>query len=54
MCVCSDATVSQVAIAWLLSRPCVSSVVIGARTIEQLEENISSVNLNLTDEEVSE
>ena len=48
-----DATVSQVAIAWLLHRPSVASVVIGARTLEQLEENLQSVNLHFSKEEVS-
>jgi aryl-alcohol dehydrogenase-like predicted oxidoreductase len=48
----ADATVSQVAIAWLLHRPSVASVVIGARTLEQLEENLQSVNLHLSKEEV--
>ena len=47
------ATVPQVAIAWLLSKPSVSSVVIGARTMEQLEDNLQSVNVKLTEEEVS-
>ena len=47
-----DATVSQVAIAWLLHRPSVASVVIGARTLEQLEENLQSVNVHLSKEEV--
>ena len=50
---CADATVSQVAIAWLLHRPSVASVVIGARTLEQLEENLHSVNLQFSREEVS-
>lgn len=49
---CADATVSQVSIAWLLHRPSVASVVIGARTLEQLEENLQSVNLHLSKEEV--
>lgn len=48
-----EATVSQVAIAWLLHRPTVASVVIGARTAKQLEENMKAVNVHLTQEEVS-
>ncbi len=47
-----DATVSQVAIAWLLAQPAVSSVVIGARTVEQLDENVASASLTLSKEEV--
>ncbi len=38
---------SQVAIAWLLSQPAVASVVIGARTIDQLEDNLKAGNLDL-------
>ena len=49
----TDASVSQVAIAWLLYQPSVVSVVIGARTVEQLEDNLQSVNLQLSKEEVS-
>ena len=49
----TDASVSQVAIAWLLYQPSVVSVVIGARTVEQLEDNMQSVNLQLSKEEVS-
>ena len=49
----TDATVAQVAIAWLLVQPTVTSVVLGARTKEQLSDNLASVNVTLTDEEVS-
>ncbi|MDP9035936.1 MAG: aldo/keto reductase [Myxococcota bacterium] len=40
-------TPSQVALAWLLSRPVVSSVIFGARTVAQLEENIVAGDLEL-------
>ena len=40
-------TVSQVAIAWLLSRPTVSSVLIGARDESQLAENLAAADLRL-------
>ena len=39
---------SQVALAWLLGRPAVSSVIIGARTHEQLEDNLAAAQLELT------
>lgn len=45
-------TVSQVAIAWLLSRPTVASVAIGARKPEQLLDNIGAVGLTLSSEEI--
>jgi aryl-alcohol dehydrogenase-like predicted oxidoreductase len=43
---------AQAALAWLLGRPTVSSVVIGARTDEQLADNLGAADLTLTDEEV--
>ena len=45
------ATPSQVAIAWLLSRPFVSSVIFGARTVEQLDDNLGATNVRLSSEE---
>ncbi|MFZ4480572.1 MAG: aldo/keto reductase [Rhodoferax sp.] len=44
--------VAQVALAWLLSRPQVSTVIIGARTADQLADNLSSVRLELDAEEL--
>jgi aryl-alcohol dehydrogenase-like predicted oxidoreductase len=46
-------SVPQIAINWLLQRPSVSSVIIGARTIEQLRDNLGSVGWQLTPEQVS-
>ena len=43
---------AQAALAWLLGRPTVSSVVIGARTEEQLADNLGAAGLTLSDEEV--
>jgi len=45
-------TVPQVALNWLLQRPTVSTVVIGARTEEQLRQNLGAVGWNLTPEQV--
>jgi aryl-alcohol dehydrogenase-like predicted oxidoreductase len=39
--------VSQIALAWLLSRPAVSSVIFGARNVGQLEENLGAAELEL-------
>jgi aryl-alcohol dehydrogenase-like predicted oxidoreductase len=47
-------TSSQVALAWLLARPAVSSVIIGPRTEEQLEDNLKAKDLKLTDEQLLE
>jgi aryl-alcohol dehydrogenase (NADP+) len=43
---------SQVALAWLLERPAVTSVILGARTVGQLADNLAAGDLELTDEEV--
>jgi aryl-alcohol dehydrogenase-like predicted oxidoreductase len=45
-------TVPQVALNWLLQRPTVSSVIFGARTEEQLRQNLGAVGWNLTAEQV--
>jgi aryl-alcohol dehydrogenase-like predicted oxidoreductase len=42
---------AQVAIAWLLERPGVASAVIGARTEEQLADNLAAAELRLSDDE---
>jgi aryl-alcohol dehydrogenase-like predicted oxidoreductase len=42
---------AQVALAWLLERPAVTSLVIGARTGEQLADNLAAADLSLTTEE---
>lgn len=46
-------TVSQVALNWLLQRPTVSTVVIGARNEEQLRQNLGAVGWNLSAEQVA-
>lgn len=46
------ATPSQVALAWLLDRPTVSTVLVGARTLEQLGDNLAAAELRLDEEEV--
>jgi aryl-alcohol dehydrogenase-like predicted oxidoreductase len=45
------ASPAQVALAWLLQRPAVTSVIIGARTGEQLDDNLGAADLTLTGEE---
>jgi aryl-alcohol dehydrogenase-like predicted oxidoreductase len=46
------ASAARVALAWLLARPAVSSVIIAARTAEHLEDNIKAVDLRLDPEDV--
>lgn len=45
-------TMSQVALNWLRNRPSVSSVLIGARTVDQLEDNLGALEWNLEEEEM--
>ena len=45
-------TVPQIAINWLLQRPTVSSVIIGARNEEQLRQNLGAVGWTLTPEQM--
>jgi aryl-alcohol dehydrogenase-like predicted oxidoreductase len=45
-------SVAQVALAWLLARPAVTSVIIGAKSVEQLEDNIASIKVRLTDQDL--
>ncbi|WP_349437034.1 aldo/keto reductase [Pararhizobium sp. A13] len=42
-----DASVAEVALAYILSKPFVTSVIIGAKRVEQLEENLKAVKLRL-------
>lgn len=44
---------AQVALAWLLTRSTVTSVIVGARTDEQLADNLAAASLELTADEVS-
>jgi aryl-alcohol dehydrogenase-like predicted oxidoreductase len=45
------ASPAQVALAWLLGRPAVTSLIIGARTDDQLRDNLGAASLALTAEE---
>jgi aryl-alcohol dehydrogenase-like predicted oxidoreductase len=44
---------AQVALAWLLARPAVTSLVIGARNDKQLEDNLAAVDLQLEPAEIA-
>ncbi|MFZ1691408.1 MAG: aldo/keto reductase, partial [Trichococcus flocculiformis] len=45
-----EITMPQLALAWILRQPGVSSAIIGASRPEQIEDNIKSVDIELTDE----
>src|SRR5580700_2233588 len=46
------ASPARVALSWVLGRPAVSSVIVAARKLEQLEDNIAAVDLQLAPEEI--
>ena len=46
-------TIPQIALAWLLSRPTISTVVIGARNEAQLKDNLGAVGWTLTKEQIA-
>lgn len=45
-------SVAQLALAWLLHQPAVTSVIIGAKKTEQLEDNLKAIDVQLTPEEL--
>ena len=49
-----DHTMGELAIAWLLSKPWLSTVIAGARKIEQVSANIAAAEWKLTAEEIAE
>lgn len=49
-----DASIAQVALAWILAKPWVTSILVGASRLEQLEDNIGALELKLSAEEVAE
>lgn len=45
-------TSAQVALAWVAAQPAVTSVILGARTVEQLQDNLAAADLVLEDEQL--
>ncbi len=48
----NGATVAQLALAWLLKQPAVTTVIIGANKMEQLEDNLKAIDVTFTEEEM--
>lgn len=48
----TDKSVAQVALNWLLQRPTITSIIVGARNEEQLKQNLQAVGWNLTQDQV--
>src|SRR5262245_32942186 len=49
-----NATVAQVALAWLLAKPIVASIIVGASKPHQLEDNLGVLKVRLKDEQIKE
>ncbi|HVY26161.1 MAG TPA: aldo/keto reductase [Polyangiaceae bacterium] len=47
-----DSTPARVALAWLAKKPGVSSIILGARRLDQLEDNLAAADLSLSPEEI--
>ncbi len=48
-----NCSAARIALAWLLVKPVVTSVIIGAKNSKQLEDNIAAVDVHLTEEEIT-
>jgi aryl-alcohol dehydrogenase-like predicted oxidoreductase len=48
-----DVSVARVALAWLLHQPHVTTLIIGAKTEQQLEDNLAATSLKLTPEQLA-
>jgi aryl-alcohol dehydrogenase (NADP+) len=46
-------SMAEVALSWLVDRPAVTSVILGARTVEQLDANLKAADLRLSAEETA-
>jgi len=51
MATARNVSVAQIALAWLLAKPFVTTVIIGAKSMEQLRDNIDSTRVRLDDAE---
>ena len=47
-----DSTVARIALAWVQAQPGVTSTIIGARRLAQLEDNVQAIDVRLTAEEL--
>jgi aryl-alcohol dehydrogenase-like predicted oxidoreductase len=45
-------SVARIALAWILAKPFVTTIIIGAKTMEQLDDNLAAANVKLTADEI--
>lgn len=48
-----ERSIAQVALAWLLARPSVTGIIIGARTVDQLRDNLAAADLKLSTDQMA-
>jgi aryl-alcohol dehydrogenase-like predicted oxidoreductase len=49
-----DATIAQIALAWLLAKPYVATILLGASKISQLDDNLGAADLKLSEGQIAE
>jgi aryl-alcohol dehydrogenase-like predicted oxidoreductase len=49
-----DCSPARIALAWLLTKPVVTSVIIGAKRLDQLQDNLAAVDLHLSGDEIKQ
>ena len=47
-----DCSPARISLAWLLSKPVVTSVILGAKRLDQIQDNLAAIELKLTDDEL--
>ena len=47
-----DCSPARISLAWLLAKPVVTSVIIGAKRLDQLQDNLAAMELALTEDEI--
>ncbi len=49
-----NCSAARISLAWILTKPFVTSVIIGAKRLDQLEDNLAAANLQLTGDEIKQ
>jgi aryl-alcohol dehydrogenase-like predicted oxidoreductase len=49
-----DCSPARISLVWLLSKPVVTSVILGAKRLDQLQDNLAAIDLKLTDDELKQ
>ena len=49
-----EATIPQIALAWILSKDFITAPIIGANSVEQLEKNVAALEIKLSEDEIKQ